>query len=86
MTLYENIPFTHEGSNFELRIMFDEKCINVLAFLNRYPANGFRYQILFPKRINPQRALESDAVKHLVELCRNDIVENRWQELTQNLA
>jgi len=48
---------------------------------NNYPVNGFRHQIIIPKKFDIERILEMDAVKELVDISKNDITEKRWEKL-----
>ena len=41
MELFESIPYMFEEESFDIRIYYDDATINVLAFLNGYPANGY---------------------------------------------
>ena len=50
MELFDSIPYTFEKIDFEIRIYYDDVTINVVAFLNGYPANGYRYQVKIPKK------------------------------------
>lgn len=81
MELFNSIPFPFEGENFEIRIFYDDATINVVAFLNGYPANGYRYQVKIPKECDAKKILEASAVPELVEKCKNDIKEKTWEVL-----
>ncbi|MBW2328300.1 MAG: hypothetical protein JRF04_01550 [Deltaproteobacteria bacterium] len=78
MELFNTIPFTFEEENFEIRIFYDNVTINVVSFLNDYPANGYRYQIKIPTEWNVEKLLKHYPVPELVEKCKNDIRENKW--------
>ncbi len=78
MELFCSTPFAFEKTNFDIRILYDDTTINVLAFLNGYPANGYRYQMKIPKDCDPKSILEKHAVPELVEKCKNDIREKTW--------
>ena len=81
MELFNSIPFSFEEDNFEMRILYDDVSINVVAFLNGYPANGYRYQVKIPKGCNIKNVLENYPVPELVEKCKNDITEKTWKTL-----
>jgi len=81
MILFEKIPMTYGDKDYEIRVLYDDATINVVAFHNNYPANGFRYQIKIPKRFDVKEILKTDAVKEFVEMSQNDIVEKRWEKL-----
>ena len=55
MELYKKIPFQHEDNVYEIRIHYHENLINIVSFLNNYPANGFRYQIQIPKNVKIEK-------------------------------
>ena len=79
MTLFESIPFQWDGKDYQIRILYDDRVINVAAFQNNRPANGFRYQIQIPKSCDAGKVLEKHPVPDLVEVCKKDITENRWE-------
>ena len=80
MELYKKIPWKHEEKKYEIMIMFEESMINVVTFLNNYPVNGFRYQVLLPKNINVQNLLKTENFTNLIENAKEDIKENRWEK------
>ncbi len=45
MELFKKITFKHEECMYEIRVLHKDNLINIAAFLNNHPANGFRYQI-----------------------------------------
>ena len=81
MNLFKKIPWEHGGEDYEIRVLYDNRTINVAAFLNNHPANGFRYQVQIPKGCDAKVVLEKHAVPHLIEACKTDIVEKRWEGL-----
>ena len=81
MELFDSIPFSFENDNFEIRIFYDAITINVVAFLSTYPANGYRYQVKIPKGSDVKKVLENYPVPELVETCKNDIKEKKWDKL-----
>ncbi|MHA2219562.1 MAG: hypothetical protein ACXACY_26955 [Candidatus Hodarchaeales archaeon] len=83
MRLFKKIPITFEEKDYEVRVLYEDTAINVVAFLNNYPANGYRYQVQLPKKCNVQRVLEQDFVDELVEMSKNDIIEKRWEKLSK---
>ena len=62
MKLLKNIPFDFENKKYEIRILFGDNTINIAAFQNNYPANGFRRQIKLTKNSTPEKALGSKRV------------------------
>jgi len=83
MILFKSIPMTFEGKEYGIRVLYDSNTINVVAFLNNYPANGFRHQIKLPKKCNVKGILERDAATELVEMSKDDIRQKRWEKLTK---
>ena len=83
MELYKKTPLKWGNENYEIRVLYDDSLINVLAFHNNHPANGFRHQIRLPKNCNVQKMLEKKIVGELVEIAKNEIVENRWGNISK---
>ena len=83
MTLYKKIPFTWDNKDYEIRVLYDEAVISVVAFVDSRPANGFRHMIKFSKQWDVKKILDSDAVAYLVEVCQRDISESRWGKFSR---
>ena len=81
MDLFDSIPYTFGEQNFEIRLYYNDTIINVVAFLRGYPANGYRYQVKIPKGCDAKGVLEEHPVPELVEACKRDIKENKWDKL-----
>ena len=81
MTFYREIPFAWEGENYQIKIFFEEKLINIVAFKNKHPANGIRHQILIPKYASVNEVLANNTLDEFVEMCKKDISEKRWERL-----
>ena len=79
MEVYKNIPWEHEGKEYEIRIMFEDKLINILPFYNNHPANGFRYQIQLSKKIQVKNLLKIENFTHIIENTKEDIKNERWK-------
>jgi len=47
-----------------------------------YPANGLRHQIKISKSISIEEILKQKAIDELIEMCKKDISEKRWERLT----
>jgi len=82
MTFYKKVPFSFEEKNYEIRVFYDDKTINIVAFRNNYPANGLRHQIKIPKSIPIEEILKQKVIDELIEICKKDISEKRWERLT----
>ena len=63
MILHTKYPVTCEDKNYEIRVLHENNIINVVAFLNNYPANGFRHQIKVPERFDIKTILKTDIIK-----------------------
>ena len=85
MELYKDIQMTCDGKPYEIRVLYDERMINVLAFHNNYPASGFRHQIQLPKGCDIQGVLGQDIIDDLVEITKNEILENKWERLLKTI-
>jgi hypothetical protein len=78
--MLKTIPFECEGAPYEIRILYGNNTINIAAFRNNYPANGFRRQIILTKTDDPEKALGSKMVADMIDWVKNDIFENRWED------
>jgi len=61
--------------------MFSDRLINILAFKDNYPLNGFRYQIQMTKNSDVKRLLKAEDFDHIVDIVKDDIKEDRWNRL-----
>jgi hypothetical protein len=82
MELFKKIPFDYEGNLYEIRIQYQDNLINIVTFLNNYPANGFRYQIQIPRHVEIENILDEKHLDDFIEKAKRDIVENRWKIFT----
>ena len=83
MELLQTIPFIFEGKSCEIRVLNDRAVINVVAFADHHPVNGFRYHIQLPKHAAPERIIGTGALERLIEAAKSDIIEERWKSLQQ---
>ena len=81
MEVFKKTPLTWNNENYEIRVLYEDSLINVLAFFENHPANGFRHQIRLPKNCDVQEILRHDIVGELVEISKKEIVENKWQNI-----
>ena len=82
MELYKKIPFEHDEKSYEIQIHYHENLINIGAFLNNYPANGFRYQIQIPKKVEIQKILDEKHLRIFIDRTKKDIEENLWNDFS----
>ncbi|KAA3614954.1 MAG: hypothetical protein D8M58_10905 [Calditrichaeota bacterium] len=78
MELYKKIPWDYQGKKYEIRIMYQANIINIVSFLDNYPANGFRYQVLLKKDHDIKSILKAEKLNSLINNAKDDIKENRW--------
>jgi hypothetical protein len=81
MTFFKKVLFFEE-KNYEIRVFRDDKTINIVTFRNNYPINGFRHQIKISKSIAIEEILKQKVIDELIEICKKDISEKRWERLT----
>ena len=81
MELFDTFPFSFEEKEYEIRVYYSDNLINVVAFHNNHPANGFRHQIQVSKKISVNELLKKDVINELVEISKKDILEKRWERL-----
>ena len=86
MILFEKRPMTFEGMEYEIRVLYDNTMINVVAFRDNHPANGFRHQIKIPKKCDAKAILNKGAAIELVEMSKNDVINKRWEGLNKILS
>jgi len=82
MVLYKKVPFSFEEKNYEIKVFYDDKIINIVTFKNNYPANGFRHQIKASKNLPVEKILKQKVIDESIEICKKEISEKRWERLT----
>ena len=83
MELIRKIPFSYEDEPHEIRVLTDNKIINIVAFHRNRPANGFRYHVQIPGHIQPKQALEAEPLREMIERSKNDIYTGRWEKMRE---
>jgi hypothetical protein len=83
MRLLRKEAITFEEKTYEIRVYYSDTIINVVTFLNNYPANGFRHQIHLPKKCNIQAVLREVMLDELIDTSKKDIMEKRWEKLSK---
>jgi hypothetical protein len=86
MILFKKFPLRFEEKDYQIRVLYDEKTINVVAFLHNYPVNGLRHQIKVPGKCDVQAALAKGVAAGLVEMTKEDIIHHRWQGIQEILS
>ncbi len=85
MKLFKKIPISIEEKDYEIRVLYDDTVINVVAFLDNHPANGYRHQIKLPNKCNVLEVLEQNIAGKLIEMTKNDIIEKRWEKTYETI-
>ena len=83
MLLYKIVPYSFAERNYKIKVFYDNKTINIVAFENHYPANGFRHQIKISKNLEMKEILQQKVIDEVIEICKRDISEKRWERLIQ---
>ena len=81
MELFNKISYRCEDEDYEIRILYDGSLINVVAFRDNHPVNGFRYMVKLPKKLDALTILQKNPLGELVETAKRDIREKRWEAL-----
>jgi hypothetical protein len=84
--LFKKTPLRFEGQDYEIRMLYDNETINVVAFLGNHPANGYRHIVKIPKKCDAKKVLEKHALAELIEVCKGEIIEKRWETLSKVIS
>jgi len=80
MKLLKTIPVSAGKKKYEIRILFENNTIHILAFHENRPANGFRHQLKIRKTTDPETILDSDEVRHLVDLTKDEVIVKKEEQ------
>lgn len=83
MFLHKKVPYSFTEKDYEIKVFYNTNTINIVAFKNHYPANGFRHQIKISKNLVMKELLQNKVIDELIEICKRDISEKRWDRLTR---
>jgi len=83
MLLYKKVPYSFTEKDYEIKVFYNNNTINIVAFKNHYPANGFRHQIKISKNLVMKELLQNKVIDELIEICKKDISEKRWDRLSR---
>jgi len=83
MLLYKKVLYSFAERDYEINVFYDNNTINIVAFKNHYPANGFRHQIKSSKNLVIKEILQQKVIDEFIEICKRDISEKRWERLIQ---
>ena len=83
MRLFKKVPITFEQKTYEIRVYYSDTLINIVPFLNNYPANGIRHQIQIPKKCDVQGILKEAMLDEFIEMSKEDITQKRDERLSK---
>jgi len=83
MFLHKKVPYSFTEKDYEIKVFYNTNTINIVAFKNHYPANGFRHQIKISKNLVMKELLQNKVIDEFIEICKRDISEKRWDRLTR---
>ena len=83
MLLYKKVPYSFTEKDYEIKVFYNNNTINIVAFKNHYPANGFRHQTKISKNLVMKELLQNKVIDEFIEICKRDISEKRWDRLTR---
>jgi len=83
MLLYKKVLYSFAEREYEIKVFYDNNTINIVAFKNHYPVNGFRHQIKISKNLVIKEILQQKVIDEFIEICKRDISEKRWERLIQ---
>ena len=83
MLLYKKELYSFAEKDYEIKVFYDDNTINIVAFKNHYPANGFRHQIKISKNLVIKEILQQKVIDEFIEICKRDISEKRWERVIQ---
>jgi hypothetical protein len=70
----ETISFSHNGKDYEIRVICDGETVYVKSFYDNNPVNRFRYSATIEKIHVFSEIIGMNAVKHLIDIAKNDII------------
>lgn len=77
--------FTANGKTYEIQLSSDEGGIKVRAFTGGKPANGYSYHVTFETAHDLKVVAGLDAVKELIRIAEDDVVQQRYEGLLKAL-
>ena len=83
MFLHKKVPYSFTEKDYEIKVFYNTNTINIVAFKNHYPANGFRHQIKISKNLVMKELLQNKVIDEFIEICKRDISEKRWDRLSR---
>ena len=81
MQLVKTVPFSHDGHKYEVRVFMSDEGYEVVACRDGKPVNGYRYHVTFEDKFDMRVVEGSDAIGHLIEMAKDDVVSGRWEAL-----
>ena len=68
--------FSHNGEDYEVRIVFDGETVFIKVFKDNKPVNPFRYIASLDTIHDMESYLELNAVRHLIKTAKKDVTSN----------
>ena len=73
--------FTAGGKDYEIQVQCTGRELDVRAFHNGQPANGYSYHVTLETAHDLSVLAGQDAVKELIAIAKNDVMEQRYERL-----
>lgn len=77
--------FTANGKDYEIQVKCDGQELEIRAYHAGHPANGYSYHITLTTAHDLKVLAEQEAVKELIYIAKNDVIEQRYEKLLQSL-
>lgn len=79
--MHQNRAFQHNGQQYEIRVTSDGNTINVRAFCNGKPANGYTYSVEVLTQIDAKMSgAVIDPAEELVKTAISDVKSGIWDQ------
>ena len=85
MSAYQVTPFQHDGKEYEIRVNSDGLAVQIRAFLDGVPANGYIYQVNLTTAFDLKKIIGMDAIKDLIDMAKEDVKQKRWERFLEAL-
>ena len=70
--------FTHNGDEYEIRVIHDGEFFHVQVFRNNRPSSQYRYSVKIEDNQDMASVVGTDAVQHLIETAKQDFIRG-WR-------
>jgi hypothetical protein len=86
MNVFKKISFNFENQDYNVKVLYNDREIRIVPFLNNHPATGFRYQIIVPKNVDTKKMLKINDLTNFIEMAKQDIIEKRWDNFSKSFS